>query len=602
MLTLGLIALGIPAFQPPDRKPTSLPRSWIVPSADDVAAEVSELPFDLFVDDSYRMYLMRFPERITALGMADQFGVTDDRLNDYSDSYTEGTRRIESTILDLLGRFDRDRLTPAERVTYDVYEWYLEDRVQGQRFSPAFYPMDGPLPFSLTWPPNQLLTSTYPIDSRNEVLAYLDRLRRVPDQLKQLQGWLERQADNGVFIPPSVVLSEMPWMLWVPFPEERSYSPLFACLREEIKNAKAISTPDRGQYLSEAWSIMVDRAIPEYVRFEDWLYELTGSAPDRVGMGKTEEGSAYYAFLLKHFTGLDIPPEEVYQLGVAEVERAQREIRDELGRLGIPNDGSMADLLSRVEEGSGSILGNALRDRYIALKDAAREETSGRLPVPERDVRIVAGWFERPFYWKAPHDGSSLAELHLRFDLYVPTFSLPSLIYSETYPGRHLQVALAQESDVPLIQQEEAFPAFSAGWAAYADDLAAEWGWYDDDPYGYIGHLWRRLERAAIAVYDTGINLKGWTYDQALSYYASATGKDPYEAALEVYRYGIWPGQGTIGLVGYEKILELRRKAEEGLQSRFDPDRFNALLLENGNVPLSVLEKIVEGYIESNSN
>jgi len=104
-----------------------------------------------------------------------------------------------------------------------------------------------------------------------------------------LKDWLEKQADNGVFIPPSVILSEMPWMLWVPFPEERSYSPLFACLREEIKSAKAISTPDRGQYLSEAWSIMVDQAIPEYVRFEDWLYELTGSAPDRVGMGKTEE-------------------------------------------------------------------------------------------------------------------------------------------------------------------------------------------------------------------------------------------------------------------------------------------------------------------------
>jgi len=242
MLTLGLIALGIPAFQPPDEKPLSLCRSWIVPSADDLIVEVSGLPFGLFVDDSYRMYLMRFPvpERVTVLGMAGQLGVTDDRLDDYSPSYTEETRRIESTILDLLRRFDRDALTPAER------------------FSPAFYPMDGAFPFSIPWPPNQLLTSTYPIRSRNDVLAYLDRLRRVGTQLEQLKDWLEKQADNGVFIPPSVILSEMPWMLWVPFPEERSYSPLFACLREEIKSAKAISTPDRGQYLSEAWSIMVE--------------------------------------------------------------------------------------------------------------------------------------------------------------------------------------------------------------------------------------------------------------------------------------------------------------------------------------------------------
>jgi len=162
MLTLGLIALGIPAFQPPDEKPLSLCRSWIVPSADDLIVEVSGLPFGLFVDDSYRMYLMRFPERVTVLGMAGQLGVN-------SPSYTEETRRIESTILDLLRRFDRDALTPAEKVTYDVYEWYLEDRVEGQGFSPAFYPMDGAFPFSIPWPPNQLLTSTYPIRSRTTV-------------------------------------------------------------------------------------------------------------------------------------------------------------------------------------------------------------------------------------------------------------------------------------------------------------------------------------------------------------------------------------------------------------------------------------------------
>jgi len=598
MLTLGLIALQIPAFDPPDEKPLTLFRSWILPSVSDVVAEVSGLPFDLFVEDSYREYLLRFPERVTALGMADQFGITDDRLNDYTPSYSEDTRRFESAIIDLFHRFDRESLSARERVTYDVYEWFLEDRVEGQRFSPAFYPMDGPFPFSLTWPPNQLLTGTYPIDSRNDVLAYLDRLRSVPDQLLGIKGWLDRAAKVGIFLPPSVIISEMPWMLWVPFPEERSYSPLFSCLRAGIKNAEAISIPDRGQYLSEAWSVMVDQAIPEYVRFEDWLYELTGSAPDRVGMGKTPEGRDYYAFLIKHFTGLEISPEEVYELGLSEISRIKRELMDRLSLFGIEKGVSMADLRSLLGKGSGSLLGNKLRDRYIALKDEARERVADRLPVPERDVRVVAGWFERPFYWKALHDGSSPAELHLRFDIDIPTFLLPSLIYTETYPGRHLQVAIAQESDLPLIQQEEAFQGFSAGWAAYADDLAAEWGWYNDDPYGNIGRLLRKLEMAAIAVYDTGIHLMGWGYDRALSFYTDVTGRDPYQAALDVFRYGVWPGQGVVGLVGYEKLIELRRYAEEALGERFDLDRFNSLLLENGNVPLAVLEGIVEDYID----
>ena len=599
MVTLGFIALSIPAFQPPDEKPLSLCRSWIVPSAEDVYAEVSGLPFDLFVEDSYRMYLMRFPERITALGMADRFGVTDDRLNDYSGSYTEGTREIESTVLKLLRRFDRDALTPSERITYDVYEWYLEDRIEGAGFSPSFYPMDGPFPFSLTWPPNQLLTGTYVVDSRNDILAYLDRLRSVPDQLDWLQAWLDRAADLGIFIPPNVLTSEMPRMLWVPFPEERSYSPLFARLRTEIKEAKAVTTPDRAEYLAAAWSIMVDEAIPAYIDFEDWLYGLTDSAPERVGMGRTPEGKDYYAFLIKHFTGLDITPDEVYELGRSEVKSTQQEIRDALSALGIPTGGSMADLLAEVQTRSVQILGNPLRDRCIGLKESAREKAAGRFYLPVRDVKLVPGMFERPFYWKAVHDGSRSAEFHFRFDIPAYAFRLRSMIYENTYPGLHLQVARAQEADLPFIQQEGDFPGFSAGWAAYADDLAVEWGWYDDDPYGYLGHLWRKLERAAIAVYDVGINLKGWSYDQALAYYASVTGKDPYEAALDVYRYGIWPGQGTIGLVGYSELKGLRAKAEGRLGDRFDLDRFNSLLLGYGNVPLSVLDALVSDYIAS---
>jgi len=602
MVTLGFIALSIPAFQPPDEKPLSLCRSWIVPSASDVVAEVSKLPFDLFVEDSYRMYLMRFPEKITALGMADLFGVTDDRLNDYSPPYTEETWRNETTILDLLHRFDRDSLSPAERVTYDVYEWYLEDRVEGQEFSPPFYPMDGPLPFSLPWPPSQLLTESYPIGSRSDVLAYLDRLRRVPTQLDQLKGWLEKAADNGIFIPPNVILSEIPGMLWVVFPEDRSYCQLFLPLRDRIGNARAISNQDVRSYLAAACSIIDIEVIPAYAMFEDWLYELTDSAPERVGMGRTPAGKDYYAFLIRHFTGLDITPEEVYELGTKEVERTQEEIRDALSALGIPNEGPMSVLLARVQSGSGELIGNSLRDRCIALKESARELAADRFALPERDVEIIADRYTRSFYWKAPHDGSSPAEFHFRFDIPRPSFRLASMIYEGTYPGRHLQAAVAQEAALPLLQQEGSFPGFSAGWAAYADDLAAEWGWYDDDPYGYLGHLWRRLERAAIAVYDVSINLKGWGYDRALSYYVEATGKDPYEAALDVYRYGIWPGQGTIGLVGYTELTELRKDAEKKLGARFDLDRFNALLLENGNVPLFVLEGIVERYIESESD
>jgi uncharacterized protein (DUF885 family) len=150
---------------------------------------------------------------------------------------------------------------------------------------------------------------------------------------------------------------------------------------------------------------------------------------------------------------------------------------------------------------------------------------------------------------------------------------------------------------LPLIRQQPLYSAYAEGWALYAERLAAEIGMYQDDPYGDIGRLEAELFRAARLVVDTGLHAKGWSRAQAISYMVTTTGMNESEVVTEVERYMGMPGQACAYKVGQLKILELRERAKAALGPRFDLKEFHAVVLENGGVPLTVLERSVDAWI-----
>ena len=171
-------------------------------------------------------------------------------------------------------------------------------------------------------------------------------------------------------------------------------------------------------------------------------------------------------------------------------------------------------------------------------------------------------------------------------------FSLRSLVYHETVPGHHFQIALSIENpDLPAFRQILAFggmAASSEGWALYAERLAAEEGWYDDDPAGRVGQLNSALFRARRLVVDTGLHAMGWTRQEAIDF-----GIEP----SEVERYVVFPGQACSYMIGQRKIVELRERAREVLGDRFSLREFHNVVLRTGVVPLSILEQVVDEYI-----
>jgi uncharacterized protein (DUF885 family) len=204
------------------------------------------------------------------------------------------------------------------------------------------------------------------------------------------------------------------------------------------------------------------------------------------------------------------------------------------------------------------------------------------------------------YYQQAAMDGSRPGTFfaNLRDLSEVPQWGMKTTAYHEGVPGHHLQISTALGlKSLPLIRQQTLYTAYAEGWALYAEQLAAEMGMYKDDPWGDLGRLQLELLRAARLVVDTGLHAKGWSREQAIDYMIATTGIAPGDVTSEVERYMALPGQACAYKVGELKILELREKARAALGPKFSLKDFHAVVLENGGVPLTLLEQLVDEWI-----
>jgi uncharacterized protein (DUF885 family) len=178
-----------------------------------------------------------------------------------------------------------------------------------------------------------------------------------------------------------------------------------------------------------------------------------------------------------------------------------------------------------------------------------------------------------------------------------PLYELPALVAHEGAPGHHIQIALGQELfDLPAFRQDSNITAFVEGWAVYAEQLVSEMGLYQT-PYERFGMLSMEMWRACRLVMDVGLHAKGFSRDQALSCLRENTALSEKNMQNEVDRYIAWPGQ-TLGYkIGELKIMQLRRRAEAALGTRFDIRAFHDVVLDDGAMPLDILEQRVNAWI-----
>jgi len=593
---LGLALLGSSVAEPSDN---NLQSSWSPPTLDQVAAVLEDLSFDEFIDASYEQYLLRFPQVLTHFGMARQLGVRNDLLDDYSEGYLAETRAIESLIYEKLQAFDQASLTPDQKLTYDVCSWYWDDLVRSHEFAYHDYLVTHFYTTSRDWSTFDLLTVAHPLSDMQDVEDYLTRLHQVGPQFDQLIDGLTSRAARGI-IAPQIILTAAIANLQGLASATAQFHPFFTTLSAGIQSIVGISASQRTDILDEASDIMSERVLPATRRLYDKLVELRDIAPEAIGYSQQPNGSAYYDYALRHQNQTGLSAAEIHGLGLAQVARLQAQIQEEAVKAGYPEELAISTIYSRVSNDGGRLYGADIVATYEGILQQAKEKASEVFEYFPRTSVIVVPDAIGGYY--RPSSGSRPAEFAAPATGSQPYYSMPTLTYHETIPGHHLQIGLASELDLPLLRRIETFLGFTEGWALYSERLAWELGWYDDDPYGNLGRLSDEMMRAVRLVVDTGIHAMGWNYDQAADYFAANTGKTTSYARYQIQRYIVWPGQSTSYMIGFLKLLDLRDQVQEALGDAFDLSAFHTLILENGSLPLDILERRVQEVIDATAS
>jgi uncharacterized protein (DUF885 family) len=566
-------------------------------SVEEIVAGFEGLGFDDFLKTSYTHLLLRDPELVTEMGLSDQLGTGNDRLTDISDAYVRETQQLEIAILERLNQYDRATLTSEQRLSAEVYEWYLSDRVAGHPFMYNDYPVT----HFITGAQNQLVhffTDIHPVTDRQDAQDYVTRLSQVDDKFDQLMEGLELREEAGVILPKFITQ----WVLY----DLRNMAgsspqstPFYTAFEEKVDALERVSDADKESLLGDAEAEIEKSVLPAYQELADYFEHLETVATDDAGVHRFSNGEAYYTYALRHHTTTDMTADEIHELGLQEVIRIRAEMRVLFDKLGYPEDENLPELFGRVARDGGTLTGSEIVAEYETIITEAEQRTPVAFDLlPSARVEVVGGP-SGGYYVPPAMDGSRPGLFYAASTGTQPRFSMPTLAYHEAIPGHHLQLALAQELDLPTFRHSVGFTAYAEGWALYAERLAWEMGFYDDDPYGDLGRLQFEAFRAVRLVVDTGIHDKGWTTDQAVTYMHENTGLSRQMVEFEVSRYITWPGQATAYKIGMIRIMELRQRAEDRLGDRFDLVKFHNVVLGSGSVPLETLEELVDAYIES---
>jgi uncharacterized protein (DUF885 family) len=324
------------------------------------------------------------------------------------------------------------------------------------------------------------------------------------------------------------------------------------------------------------------------------------------------DGTAFYAAMLAQMTTTNYSAEQLHALGLSEVARITKEMQTILDAQGV-KQGSIAARVKELQQDPRYHMPNTVagRAQFLARYQELLTEVNARMPkyfrlAPEHmpAVQRLPESLEKggsgAQYQMAALDGSrpGVFVVNERDLNETPTWAMKTLAYHEGIPGHHFQISIAQQlKGLPYLRQLPLYTAYAEGWALYAERLAAEIGMYKDDPLGDLGRLQAEIFRAVRLVVDTGIHVKDWSREQAIQYMVENTGMSDTEVTTEIERYMANPGQACAYKVGELKILELRDRAKAAFGDKFSLKDFHAVILQNGALPLTVLEKLVDEWI-----
>lgn len=436
-----------------------------------------------------------------------------------------------------------------------------------------------------------------------EIEAYLERISALPDFYATNIANMRRGLKTG-FVQPRLVAEAAVRMT-------RTLAEIQAddhALLEPLKALPAtLPAAQREAFLARGRTLVTEKVKPAEIGLANFFaQEYLPKARTSLGASSMPDGKAYYAYRVKRETTTEMSPDQVFALGRTEIARIRAAMDGIIKETGFTGDFKAFLIFLRTSPQFYATSREQLLEKSSRLAKRIDDKLPEyfsllpRLPYGVRPVpaEIEEGYTSGRYHPGSPEQGVSgglmINTSHLTMR---PLYELPALVAHEGVPGHHLQIALAQElQGVPQFRRQDDITAYVEGWALYTEQLVAEMGLYTT-PYERFGMLSMEMWRACRLVMDVGIHWKGMGREEAASCLRDNSALAEKNIQSETDRYIGWPGQALGYKIGQLKIAELRARAEQALGPAFDIKAFHALVLNDGPMPMTLLEQRIDGWI-----
>ena len=607
-------AIALTACQPNTTSSTSSENTSQAPAtAVEQAVMTESEKLNQWFDEKYEQSLQMSPLMMTFLGRKDKYG----EFNTMSrDEQVKQLTWQAANIEEMKATFDYSKLDQEAKTSYDlsIYQYERAKESDDYRHNGyVFTQMNGMQAF-LT----QFMINFHKVDELSDMQAYNQRLGGLSVALNNLLIQAKENAEYGVrppkFAYQGVIEQAKNVVTGQPFDDSDNDAPIWADAKAKVAKLVEdgkIEQAQADELLAGTKQALITQYQPAYQALITWFeQDITHSDEIATGVAGHKNGVDYYNMRLKHSTTTDLTAEQIHEIGLSEVDRITKEMIAIKEKVGF--DGDLQAFFKFIKTDEQFFYPNTDEGRqgYITNTEAFLDvinqklpEYFGILPKAPLVVKRVEPFREQDgaaqHYFPGTPDGSrpGVYYAHLSDMSSMPKNEMEGIAYHEGNPGHHMQISIAQElTSVPKFRTQAGFTAYSEGWGLYSELLAKEMGGYQND-YSDFGRLVNEIWRAVRLVVDTGLHAKGWTEQQAFEYFKSKAPVAEEAIRSEVRRYIVWPGQATAYKVGMLKIQEIRANAEQALGDKFDIRGFHDAVLGGGAMPLPLLEKRVESWV-----
>lgn len=567
------------------------------PGNENVSASINRM-FNNYWEDRMKL----FPLEATTSG-DNQYN--DILQNDVSSGFIDQAKKFYSRYTDSINTFNRESLDENDKISYDIFKREMAIQLEAFQFHDELMPINQFWSLPLTFGQLGSGSGNQPFKTVKDYDNFLGRIKGFADWTDTAIANMRKGMNEGYVLPKSLtikVIPEVKSFVTTDAKQNLFYSPI-------NKLPKEFSDSDKIR-LTEAYVKAINtQIVPSFKKLTDFFEkEYLPKSRNSSGIDSTPNGSEKYKFLIRQWTTTNKTPEEIYQLGLSEVERIKTEMEKIKSKVGFT--GTLDSFFSYIRTDKKFTpfkTPEEVLNAFHAIEvkeEPFLKKLFNRVPKTKFEIRRTEAFREASAsaeYAQASADGSRPGIFYVPIpDATKYNYTgMETLFSHEAIPGHHYQISLQQENEaLPKFRRFSWYGAYGEGWALYTESLGDELGLYTD-PYQKMGNLGDEMHRAIRLVVDVGLHTKGWSREKAIDYMRANEQIDEQGATAEIERYMAIPGQALSYKIGALKIRELRNKYQQKLGSKFSIAAFHDEILKDGCMPLDVLEKKMDAWAES---